>query len=185
MDQAARKVRVIALDVRYQRLGYAVLDGITRLVDSGVIRFQSGVGHVDRVTYLVTLFQPAVVVLRTIEKGSCRDRPSLRKIVHSIDRQLHSTGFPATHIRDARVKRTFRQCARTTKEEIAQCIVACFPELDWQLPARRKLWESEDRRMSIFDAAALGLAYFSEIAPDAVDELVKGAAESFRRPPVA
>jgi hypothetical protein len=35
--------------------------------------------------------------------------------------------------------------------------------------------------MSIFDAAALGLAYFEEIDPDAVKEFI-AAAESFRRP---
>jgi hypothetical protein len=93
MDQAAQNMRVIAVDVRYERLGYAVLDGTSRLVDWGITQFQAGVGHVDRVTHLVVLFQPSVVVLRTIEKGSWRDRPSLRKIVRSIDRQLHSTGF--------------------------------------------------------------------------------------------
>jgi hypothetical protein len=35
-----------------------------------------------------------------------------------------------------------------------------FPELALRLPRFRKPWMSEDYRMSIFDAAAFGLAYF-------------------------
>ena len=38
-------------------------------------------------------------------------------------------------------------------------------ELRPVLPPRRKPWESEDYRMSIFDAAALGVAYFDRQNP--------------------
>ncbi len=174
-------MRVIAFDLRYERLGYVVLDGTARLVDWDLTRFQSGAGHVDRVRRLVSVFQPSVVVLRTIEKGSWRVRPGLRKIIRSIARRLHSAGVPTAHIRDAKVKSTFRQCAAVTKEEIARLIADCFPELAWQLPPRRRPWQSQNRRMSIFDAAALGLAYFVEMDPDAVEKSI-AAAKSFRRP---
>jgi hypothetical protein len=35
-----------------------------------------------------------------------------------------------------------------------------LPDLAWRLPRPRKPWESEPRRMSVFDAAAIGLAYW-------------------------
>ena len=35
-----------------------------------------------------------------------------------------------------------------------------MPELAAKLPPKRKIWQSEDYRMSIFDAAAVGVAYF-------------------------
>ena len=35
-----------------------------------------------------------------------------------------------------------------------------FPALASRLPPRRKCWQSEDYRMGIFDAAAVGVAYF-------------------------
>lgn len=181
MDQAGKDMRAIAFDVRPARLGYAVFDGPTRLVDWGVIRFQASAGHVERVTHLVAFFQPSVVILRTIKKGSSSDRPSLRKIIRRIGRRVHSTGLPTARIRDANVKRTFRQYARPTKHECARITTSCFPELDWQLPPRRKPWQSENRRMSIFDATALGLAYFAEIDPEIVNEFI-ASAESFRRP---
>jgi hypothetical protein len=40
-----------------------------------------------------------------------------------------------------------------------------LPELASRLPDKRKIWKSEDYRMSIFDAAALGVGYFTGRRP--------------------
>ncbi len=45
------------------------------------------------------------------------------------------------------------------KYGIAVALSDRFPELADRVPAKRKPWQSEDYRMSIFDAMALGLAY--------------------------
>ena len=50
----------------------------------------------------------------------------------------------------------------TTKREIAEAIVREFPELEPRLPPVRKIWMSEDVRMSIFDAAALAITFFDK-----------------------
>ncbi|HET9410043.1 MAG TPA: hypothetical protein VFO39_22595 [Candidatus Sulfotelmatobacter sp.] len=47
------------------------------------------------------------------------------------------------------------------KQEIASTVATRFPELLSILPPKRKPWQSEDYRMSIFDAAAVGIAYFA------------------------
>ena len=47
-----------------------------------------------------------------------------------------------------------------TKHERAKLIAEQFPEFEPQLPAPRKIWMSEDPRMSIFEAAALALVYW-------------------------
>jgi hypothetical protein len=48
------------------------------------------------------------------------------------------------------------------KHQIASTLAARFPDLISVLPPKRKAWQSEDYRMSIFDAAALGTAYFEQ-----------------------
>ncbi len=46
-----------------------------------------------------------------------------------------------------------------TKQEMAEKLAGEFPdELASKLPPKRQSWESQDRRMDIFDAAALGVA---------------------------
>ena len=49
---------------------------------------------------------------------------------------------------------------RPAAEQIATALADRFAELRPVLPPKRKFYESEDYRTSIFDAAALGVAYF-------------------------
>jgi len=48
----------------------------------------------------------------------------------------------------------------SNKYEVASALAQQFPALASRLPPRRKCWQSEDYRMGIFDAAAVGVAYF-------------------------
>jgi hypothetical protein len=41
-------------------------------------------------------------------------------------------------------------------------VAAHFPELSWRLPPKRKAWESELKRTTIFDAASIGMAHFAQ-----------------------
>jgi Holliday junction resolvasome RuvABC endonuclease subunit len=60
----------------------------------------------------------------------------------------------------AKVKQAFSESGASNKHEIATTIAGRFPELAPRLPRFRKPWMSEDYRMSIFDAVALGVTFF-------------------------
>ena len=62
------------------------------------------------------------------------------------------------------VKRVFAG-RNDNKDQIASAVAEQFPELLSILPPKRRPWQSEDYRMTIFDAAAVGIAYFAEKAP--------------------
>jgi predicted glycoside hydrolase/deacetylase ChbG (UPF0249 family) len=47
------------------------------------------------------------------------------------------------------------------KYEIAQLVAHRFPEMAWKLPSKRKPWQPESERQSVFDAVSVGL-YFLE-----------------------
>jgi len=47
------------------------------------------------------------------------------------------------------------------KNEVASALAQQFSILMSKLPRRHKCWQTEDYRMSIFDAAAAGVAYFA------------------------
>jgi len=49
----------------------------------------------------------------------------------------------------------------SNKYEVASVLAKQFPALASRLPHKRKIWQSEDYRMGIFDAAAVGVAYFT------------------------
>jgi hypothetical protein len=47
------------------------------------------------------------------------------------------------------------------KFEVASALAKQFPALVSRLPPKRRCWQSEDYRIGIFDAAAIGVAYFA------------------------
>jgi hypothetical protein len=51
------------------------------------------------------------------------------------------------------------------KHEIATVLAQRFPALAAKLPPKRKCWQSEDYRISVFDAAALGVGYSTNHGP--------------------
>jgi hypothetical protein len=166
MDCAAsridmKNVRIIALDLRPRKFGYVVLEGPARLVDCGVKRFQSTLQYVERIQNLIKTFQPSVIVVRRMRKGSQRDCPALRRVYRRIGQSVRSNHFPIIRVNDAAIRRTLHDCAKPTKEKMARMIGGLFPELLWHVPPPRRPWQPEHSRMPLFDAAALGMTYFA------------------------
>ncbi|MBZ5722933.1 MAG: hypothetical protein LAO03_21540 [Acidobacteriia bacterium] len=56
------------------------------------------------------------------------------------------------------IRKAFSNEGRITKYAIASMLIEHFPFLASRLPRKRRIWESEDYRMSMFAAVALVLA---------------------------
>ena len=81
----------------------------------------------------------------------------------SIEKRAENHRVPVRFVTRAMVKSAFTGHERN-KHEIACVLAARFPEPASKLPPKRKCWQSEDYRMSLFEAAALGVAYFARFA---------------------
>jgi hypothetical protein len=172
--------RVVALDIRPRRMGYTVFEGPTRLLDWGVIRIRQK--KTDRVTFLLKTLRPSILVLSKIERDSRRNRPAVREMIRTVRHQARSLSIPSIFVSVARVKRILGPYVKKpTKQQFAALIAECFPELAWQLPPHRKVWQSERWNMTLFDSTALGMTYFHDagIGNVIVNTI---AAEPFRRP---
>ena len=69
-------------------------------------------------------------------------------------------GIPARLLSRRAVKDAFAGANRN-KYTIAATLAERLPELAPVLPTARKIWMSEEYILSVFDAAATGIAYFS------------------------
>jgi hypothetical protein len=151
--------RVLALDLHSRRFGYVVLESPDRLLDWGVRSYRRKGKSRDvliqrRLRPLLELWRPSVVVLREplrIQTPTPQTNRFLKQLVTA-----------AKNYR-ARVqilnKRPTDRAEKLTKYEGAQAVIKRFPILTQKLPPKRKPWESEDYRMSMFAAAALAMAY--------------------------
>jgi hypothetical protein len=159
MNAAKNQKRVLALDVRPSHFGYVVFEGPEELLDWGVRGFRDGVNAVrvpapKKLAALLDEFAPGAIVLKDRKKS---------KIAHALRRQARARRIGVKFVTLRAVKQSFAGHAKN-KYEIASTLATHFPDLAWRLPPKRKIWQSEDYRMNIFDAAALGAAYFARYA---------------------
>jgi len=166
MRRSRRDNRIVAIDVRASKFGFVVLEGPERLLDWSQRNFRRGVNSVKipagkKIAALLGEFSPDAVVLKKCFPDRNRKRATLRK---HILRQAQLRRIPVRIISPEEVKTAFAGRGRN-KYRIASAVALRFPELAPRLPEKHKIWKPEDYRLSIFDAAALGITYFSKSNP--------------------
>jgi hypothetical protein len=163
IDAPAFEGRLMACDVRPQKLGYAVFEfrDEMQLVDWGRRRFYKA--RVRRLILgdLLRLLHPSVLVLRKLSDGSRRNTSRITKVTGKIKREARAARTRIAWLGESSLARFFRKSGKLTRQQIAESMAELFPEIAWKLPAPRKPWLSEDWGMPLFDAIALGFAYFA------------------------
>jgi hypothetical protein len=152
--------RYLGIDVRPHGFGFVVLED-SILLDCG----NRACDHReydaclrDRFSRILKIYTPAAVVVGLA--GSRAERPSRIRIIKLIKSVAAKNQIPVVFITRSKLTRHFRrQYNASTKYEIAQAAANVVRELTWRLPNKRKPWQSEHPRMSIFAAAALALAH--------------------------
>jgi len=164
MTPPDKQKRVMALDVRSRRFGFAIFEGPNELLDCGVRGFRTRVVTVQvpprqKLATLFDDFNVAVVVWR-----GPASRTSARKssIGHALQRESLVRRIPVRLVTRGAVKKVFAG-SNGNKYEIASALAQRLPALASKLPSKRKCWQSEVHRMSMFDAAALAIAYFARL----------------------
>jgi hypothetical protein len=160
-DQSNEK-RVLALDVHPRSFGFVVFEGPNRLLDWGIRSFRPGVNAVKvpaakKLLVLLDEFTPSAIVIRERE---AKGRVKKTKMLATIERLALSRKIPVRFMSRGDVNRAFVGF-ESNKYEVASALAKQFPTLDLILPPKRKCWQSEDYQMGVFDATAVGVAYFT------------------------
>jgi hypothetical protein len=149
--------RILALDVRPCSFGFVAFEGPREILDWGAKSFRKGVNRVHvplslKILRLIDQYVPDMLVIK---------KPRTKKIemvMKLIRKQATIQEIPICLLSRNQVTRSF---SGGNKHQVATMIVERFPELLVTLPPPRRPWESEDYRMSIFDAGKAGIAYFA------------------------
>ena len=155
--------RILAIDLRASSFGFVAFEGPTRLLDYGVRSFRQGINAVKvpastKIAALIEEYELSAVVLKQWTKDANGKRARMRK---AVVRQADLRRIPVRLLPRSVVGNAFAGDDRN-KYTIASALAQRFPELAAKLPPKRKIWQSEDYRMSVFDAAAVGVAYFDK-----------------------
>jgi hypothetical protein len=151
---------VLALFPSTRGFGYAVFEGPQSLVDWGVKSaccHQKNLTSLQKIRELVAFYRPDVVVLEDYDGSGSRRAKRIRTLINLVAAHAAEEGMSTAFFSRASVRTCF---GLGTKREIAEAIARDLPELEPRLPPVRKIWMSEDRRMSIFDAVSLAMTFF-------------------------
>jgi hypothetical protein len=161
-------IRVLAISPTSGGFGFAVFEGSERLIDWGLktARHETNARCLRLVADLLTHYKPDVLVIEDLSKVTTRWwRWRRGRRVTDLLRRIASLAAR----RNIECRRISQRTSKTldavfgpmTKYQIATALTALLPELGPWLPKPRKIYMSEDSRMSIFDAAALALTFFA------------------------
>jgi Holliday junction resolvasome RuvABC endonuclease subunit len=154
--------RIFALDPIHKGFGYAVLDLPFRLVDWGLARIAGDkhAGAIASFEKLLDRFRPDAVVLEDTAAPGSRRQPRIRRLIEALSKLARERGIAVFTVARTAILKCFSSAdAKATKQSIATQLAEGFPQLRPKLPPARALWESEDERLSIFDALALAVTH--------------------------
>lgn len=155
---------VCGIDPHVRGIGFAVFEGPKEIIDWGTTntRFGKNRSARRRVSQLIKARQPNVLVVEDLTNarhGRCAKKRMQEIEALAVRNELECVKFSAEDIR-----LVFSHFGATTKYEIAVKLATFMPELKGHLPSKRRIWEAEDPRYSIFDAAAFAFSYYFAIA---------------------
>jgi Holliday junction resolvasome RuvABC endonuclease subunit len=103
---------------------------------------------------------PELLVLQDMSKGAFRRTDRIQQLNQAVIERAEAHGIPVFAYSREQVRVCFAQYGIATKDAIAEAIAKNVPALARYTPPKRKPWMSEDRRMALFDAAALALTFY-------------------------
>lgn len=151
---------VMALYPNARGFAYVIFEGPSCPVDWGICEVLHKEGRVSacvrRISMLIDRYRPDYLVSRAV--GNSRTAIA-RIMIEAAEKHAQRNGVTNYRLSRIDIQRTFAQAGSSTRHAIAQAIAKDIPMFAPLIPSARKIWNGEDRRMGLFDAAALALTY--------------------------
>lgn len=164
MRSRKRPRLVLAVHFQPRGLAFVLFAGSLLPVDWGVFDPRGANKNtlcLKRIDTLFALHTPDILLLRD---ASDRNR-RIRALSRGAAQRAARRGIVVRTYSRAQINQHFEELGTisVTKHRVAEQIAQQIPSLSLYLPPHRKPWMSEDPRMGIFDAAALGSMFFRSI----------------------
>jgi len=155
---AERDDLVLAFYPHARGFSYVVLEGPLSLVDWGMSDIPAKRKTpmcLRRLSFLLDQYRPDAVVIRQISQGR------LTRLSDAITAFVKSRRIIIAVVTRDRIREAFAYLGSPTRYAIVRAIAKQIPVLAPYVPPVRKIWNGEDRRMGLFDAAALALTFLA------------------------
>jgi hypothetical protein len=170
-DLSHQGERLLALEVRPQKFGFAVFDAPIGLLDWGSRNYRGLIAERQtalrkHIADLMERYAPSKVVTRSRRGFSKKAEEAICAALHVIRAEAGLRSIKVQSLSTQEIRRFFANNRCTTKHQIASLLAKWFEELSSRIPPRRKPWHSEAYVTSMFDAVATGVAFLDRTNVD-------------------
>ncbi len=163
--------RIVSINPTSHGFGFAVFEDEATLVDWGHAHVRPAAHSkcMERMAELLSWYSPQVLIVEDTQDKLSRRGERVKALIQDIASFADRSRLKVVQIPTTLVNTTFSLSGYINKMDIAQIIATHYPELKFQVPPPRRLWMSEDERMSIFSAVALALSLIH--GPSCLDDI--------------
>lgn len=163
---------VMAIFPNTRGVAYAVFEGLVP-IDWGISDAHGRKRNevcLRRVSMLLDRYNPDVLLLRDHSDVSTKRASRVHALILAIGDLAATRRSMVTLIARQQVREAFGGLEDPTRHAIVHAISQRLPFLEPLAPPARKIWNSEDRRMGLFNAMALVLTFLDQGARHSVTE---------------
>lgn len=178
------RVVVLGLFPTSRGLGWAAFNGPLSLIDFGIFTATTGRSKetpskngqcLTRVDRLMARLMPEHIVLEVYAPDRSRRSTRVAGLCKSIETLARDRGLAVSVIPRAAVHAAFVHASKPTRDQVAAAVALSVPELAPRLPKPRRTYDSENKALAAFNAAALVLTHYENEATALLNELRNAA----------
>lgn len=160
---APYRALTLAIHPSTRGFGWVAFEGPFSPYDWGTVSIRGADKNercLRKVERLLQRLTPETLVLEAFEKQNSLRRSRVTKLGFAIVALAAAQGTDVTIYSFSEVRACFAHMGARTRWDIAAILARQFGAFNRMLPRKRKAWEQEQRRMPLFNAAALAVASY-------------------------
>ena len=167
MNHSRRYLLALSVHLNTRGFAFVLFESPLAPFDWGTPEIRGSRKHercLKRIAAIIDQYDPEGLVLQDMSDEGTPRAQRIVKLNAAIIALAKSRDLTVFMYGRGIVRETFfYQHGVTTKQDIAEIIARSIPAFERYLPPPRKPWQSEDSRMGLFDAAALGLVFYQRV----------------------
>ena len=153
---------MLAVKPTHRGFGWVAFEGPFAPYDWGIVerRRKTQKGSLAALEKIIRRLTPEAFLLEAFERPGAKKTTRTQRVSRAMAALAADRGADVEIYTRGDVQACFAAVGARTRDEIAAAVARHLDAFRHRLPKRREAWESEDRRMALFSAAALVLTHY-------------------------
>jgi len=167
MNHSKSSGLVLAIHPTSKGFGWVLFEGPLVPVDWGIAsaKVNRSAKCMARFKQLLDQYQPSALILEKFDGDSSRRGERIRELAQTMRGFASNRDMDTAIYSKQEVSTVVTGDTKASRHAVARAVSERIPILEHRLPEARKLWQSEDDRQCLFDAAALGITHYAFTHP--------------------